>query len=233
MKNIDVLILCGGLGKRLRPAVNDRPKSLAEINGVAFLDILIRYVANFGLKRFVLCSGYMGDVIKKHYRQSQGDLEIVFSQETEPLGTGGAIKNARSLIRSSHFLVLNGDSFCKLNLPDFYKFHLRKKAVLSVALSKLRDDQNYGVVILDHKERIIEFNEKAKPAKNSRCNAGIYLMEREIFQFMGRNKAFSLEHDLFPVLAGKACYGYYSKNDFIDIGTPQNLTKASDFLKYA
>lgn len=233
MKNIDAVILCGGLGKRLRPAVSDRPKSLARINGVAFLDILITYVASFGLKRFILCSGYMGNIIKKHYQQIPGDLEIVFSQEKEPLGTGGAIKNAQSLIQSSPFLVLNGDSFCKLNLPDFYKFHLRKKAVLSVALSKPEDNQNCGVVILDNKERIVKFNEKVKPVKGSRRSAGIYLMKREIFQFMGRNKPFSLEYDLFPALAGKNCYGYYCKKDFIDIGTPQNLMIASDFLKHA
>jgi len=233
MKNIDVVILCGGLGKRLRPAVNDRPKSLAEINGVAFLDTLIQYVASFGLKRFVLCCGYMGDTIRKHYQQIPGALEIVFSQEKEPLGTGGAIKNAQSLIQSSPFLVLNGDSFCKLNLSDFYKFHLKKKAVLSVALSKPGDDQNSGVVILDRKERIVKFNEKVKPVKGSRCSAGIYLMGKKIFQFMGKDKVFSLEYDLFPVLAEKDCYGYYRKNDFIDIGTPQNLMKASDFLKHA
>ena len=233
MKNIDVVILCGGLGKRLRPVVNGRPKSLAEINGVAFLDILIQYVASFGLKRFILCSGYMGDTIRKHYQQIPGVLEIVFSQEKEPLGTGGAIKNAQSLIQSSPFLVLNGDSFCKLNLSDFYKFHLKKKAVLSVALSKPGDDQNSGVVILDRKERIVKFNEKVKPVKDSRCSAGIYLMGKKIFQFMGKNKVFSLEYDLFPVLAGKDCYGYYRKNDFIDIGTPQNLMKAPDFLKHA
>jgi len=233
MKNIDILILCGGLGKRLRPVVSDRPKSLAEINGIAFLDILIQYVASFDLKRFILCSGYMGETIRKHYQQTPGALEILFSQEKEPLGTGGAIKNAQSLIQSSPFLVLNGDSFCKFNLPDFYKFHLKKKAVLSVVLSKPGDDQNYGVVILDRKERIVKFNEKAKSVKGSRRSAGIYLMEKEIFQLMGRNKVFSLEHDLFPALAGKDCYGYCRKNDFIDIGTPQNLMKAPDFLKHA
>jgi len=233
MENIDVVILCGGLGKRLRPVVNDRPKSLAEINGVAFLDILIKYVASFGLKRFILCSGYMGDAIREHYQQISHALEIVFSQEEEPLGTGGAIKNAQPLIKSNPFLVINGDSFCKLNLPLFYKFHLKKKAVLSVVLSKPKNDQNYGVVVLDRQGKIIKFNEKVKPVKGSFCSAGIYLMEQEIFYLMGANKVFSLEHDLFPVLAGKDCYGYYRKNNFIDIGTPQNLMKAGDFIKNA
>lgn len=232
MKNIDVVILCGGMGKRLRPVVSDRQKSLAEINGVAFLDILIQYVASFGLKRFILCSGYLGDTIQTHYNRVPGALEIVYSEETKPLGTGGAIKHARPLIQSSPFLVLNGDSFCKVNFSDFYKFHLKKKALLSVVLSKPRDDQNSGVVILNRAERIIRFNEKVKPVKGSRCSSGIYLMEQEIFPLMVGNKVFSLEYDLFPALAGEDCYGYYCKNDFIDIGTPQNLRKAWDFLKH-
>ena len=233
MKDIDAVILCGGFGKRLRQVGSDRPKSLAEINGVAFLDILIQHVANFGFKRFILCLGYMGEAIKAHYHKRASSLEITFSREKVLLGTGGAIKNAQSLIQSNPFLVLNGDSFCKLDLLDFYKFHLKKKAVLSVALSKPGDDQNSGVVILDRRERIVRFNEKVKPVKGSRRSAGIYLMDREIFRRMGARRSFSLEYDLFPSLAGKDCYGYFCKNDFIDIGTPQNLIKAPDFLKHA
>ncbi|MCU0666050.1 MAG: sugar phosphate nucleotidyltransferase [Candidatus Omnitrophica bacterium] len=232
MKNIDVVILCGGLGRRLRPAVSDRPKPMAQVNNKPFLDILIQYLAGFGLKRFILCSGYMGDAIRKHYKRIPKSLEIVLSQEKKPLGTGGAIKNAQSLILSSSFLVLNGDSFCRVNFSDFYKFHLKKKALLSIVLSRPKDDQNSGVVILDHRERIVKFNEKVKPLKGSFCSVGIYLMGKEIFQFMGENKIFSLEYDLFPALAGKNCYGYYCKKDFVDIGTPQNLMKASNFLKH-
>jgi len=233
MKNIDVMILCGGLGKRLRVMVSDRPKSLAEINGIAFLDILIQHVASFGLKRFILCSGYMGDTIREHYQQIPGALEIVFSQEKEPLGTGGAIKNARSLIQSSPFLVLNGDSFCKFDLRKFYKFHLIKKAILSIVLSKLKNDQSSGIVILDQDKRIVEFKEKAELTRGTYSSAGIYLMEQEIFQIMKNKMVFSLEYDIFPALTVKDCYGYYCKNCFIDIGTPQNLMKASDFIKHA
>ena len=233
MKDIDIVILCGGLGKRLRPIVSDRPKSLARINGVAFLDILIQYLAGFGLKRFILCSGYMGDAIKKHYQQIPGALEILFSQENEPLGTGGAVKHAQPLIQSGTFLVLNGDSFCKLNLPDFYNFHLKKKSILSVVLSKSGDGKDSGIVILDRQAKIVQFHEKVKPSKGSLCSAGVYLMDKKIFHLMGKSKVFSLEYDLFPVLAGKNCYGYHCKNDFIDIGTPQNLIQAADFLKHA
>jgi NDP-sugar pyrophosphorylase family protein len=232
MKDTDVIILCGGLGKRLRPVVSDRPKSLARINKTAFLDILIGYLLSFGFKRFILCCGYMGDLIREHYNKASCASKIVFSQETKLLGTGGALKNSRRLIRSNPFLVLNGDSFLKLNLRNFYKFHLQKNAILSIALSSPKPDQNSGVVTLDNKKRIIEFNEKIKPARKTYCSAGIYFMDQKIFKFMGKRKVFSLEYDLFPTLTNKYSYGYYCKNSFIDIGTPQNLMKAEEFLKH-
>lgn len=232
MENIDVVILCGGLGKRLRPVINDRPKPMAQVNNKPFLDTLIEYVASFGFKRFILCTGYMGEVIRKHYKESSSPLEFVFSQETAPLGTGGAIKNAHSLIQSDSFLVMNGDSFCKFDLKRFYKFHLIKKAMLSIVLSKVRNNQSSGIVILGRDKRIVEFKEKAELTRGAYSSAGIYLMEQEIFQVMKNKRIFSLEYDIFPALTVKDCYGYYCKNYFIDIGTPQNLMKASDFLKH-
>lgn len=226
----DVVILCGGLGKRLRSVVDDRPKVMAEIKNEPFLDILIEYAASFGFKRFILCVGYMSEAIGKHYKQKATPFEIIFSEEKEPLGTGGAIKNARSLIQSDPFLAMNGDSFCKLDFRDFYKFHTMKRAMLSVALSKLKNDQSSGVVILDEDGRIAQFKEKVESAKGGYSSVGIYLMQQEIFHSMGK-KAFSLEYDIFPNLVGKDCYGYYRGDEFIDIGTPQNLVNAEAFLK--
>ncbi|MCM8797338.1 MAG: sugar phosphate nucleotidyltransferase [Candidatus Omnitrophica bacterium] len=231
MKDIDAVILCGGLGKRLRSVVADRPKSLAQVNNKPFLDILIEYLASFGFRRFVLCIGYMAEAIRRHYERNFGPLKIVFSQEDEPLGTGGAIKNAQLLIHSDPFLALNGDSFFKLDLWDFYKFHLTKKAIFSIALSKPKNDKNSGVVLLDKNKKVIAFKEKAKPEKESYSNAGIYLMSRKIFQDMQDSRVFSLEYDIFPALIGKGCYGYYGGDEFIDIGTPENLAIAGDFLE--
>jgi len=231
MENIDVVILCGGLGKRLRAAVSDRPKAIAQVDGEPFLDILIKYVASFGFKRFVLCIGYMGESIIEHYNKGVASLNIVFSKEKEPQGTGGAIKLAQELIKSDNFLVLNGDSFCKIDFDKFYEFHLSKKAMLSVALAVISDDQSSGIVTLDSSKRMTGFKEKIKPSKENYRSVGIYLMDRKIFKFMDRNAPFSLEVDIFPALVEKDCYGYCCADDFIDIGTPENLAKAGDFLK--
>lgn len=157
-KGIDVIILCGGLGKRLRAIVNDRPKPMALVAGYPFLDLLIAYVAKFGFKRFILCIGYKRFFFKKYY-QKKKDLQIVFSEEREPLGTGGAIKNAKSFIKSPLFLVLNGDSFFKVNLKKFFNFHFRKNALVSIVVKKDKRTNGCGVVSLNSSKQITSFIE--------------------------------------------------------------------------
>lgn len=231
MKNIDVVILCGGLGKRLRTVVKDRPKPMAKINQRPFLDILIEYVSGSGFKRFVLCTGYMGEKIREHYERGFHSLDIVFSREDKPLGTGGALRNAKSLLQSEHFLVMNGDSFCRVNFPAFIDFHLSKNALASIVLSRPKDDDNSGKIVLNKDGKIIDFEEKGSQKQDSYCSAGVYLMKQDIFMSMRDAQAFSLEYDVFPSLVKRGFYGYLAKEDFLDIGTPQNLTRAEFFLK--
>ena len=230
-KNIDVVILCGGLGKRLQSVVNDRSKPMVEINGRPFLDVLIDYVASFGFRRFILCIGYMGDFIKRYYRNREGLLEIIFSEEKEPLGTAGAIKKAESLIRSSPFLVMNGDSFCKVDLRIFFQFHLKKKAFSSIVLTNATDTDDYGNVVLGESARIIAFDEKTKKQKSNLVSAGIYLFQKEILSLIPANKNFSLEKDFFSKKVSNRFYGYITQKTFIDIGTPARYKKAEELWK--
>ena len=130
--NTDVLILCGGKGRRIQSIAKGRPKSMIDINGMPFMDILIDYIDSFGFKRVILCISYRGGFIKKYYSGRKNRLEIVFSEEKELLGTGGAVKNAGPFIKSLQFLVLNGDSFCRIDLQDFLRFHIEKNAGCSM-----------------------------------------------------------------------------------------------------
>ena len=241
-KEIDVLILCGGLGKRLRGVVNDKPKPLADINSRPFLDILIDYVASYGFRRFILCIGYMGDVIKQHYQTRESSLTILFSEEREPLGTGGAIKNAEPLIQSNPFLAMNGDSFCPFDLCAFLDFHTSKGALLSIALVRAEETQDYGVIALGESQRIISFDEKKDRSWSlsqvgaglcpspSFINAGIYLFDSHILSLMPARKAFSLEYNLFPKVINREFYGYVISETLIDIGTPKRYEKAKQNL---
>ncbi len=225
LRKTDVVILCGGLGTRLRPVVFDRPKVLARIGGNTFLDILIGELTEQGFKNIILCTGYLKNKIKDHFNHER-DYNIAFSEEEEPLGTGGALKKAGSLIKSDPFMVLNGDSICRINFRDFYDFHVIRKATLSMALVRTKAAQDFGSVVLDGSQKITSFKEKAASRDESLINAGIYLMQKDIFSLMPEEKRFSLEYDFFPNLIEDKCYGFITDSELIDIGTPERYEKA-------
>jgi len=227
---IDVVILCGGKGTRLRPVVSDRPKSLAVIGDTTFLDILIESFTRGGFKHFILCVGYMKDQIKDHFKKRDG-ISIIFSEEEEALGTGGALKNARSLIRSETFLVLNGDSICDLDFEKFYRFHKNKNAVLSILLVQTNQTEDFGSVMVNSSDQITSFKEKVANNADGLINAGIYLMQQEIFSYMPKVNRFSLESDFFPKIIQEKCAGFIIKSELIDIGTPERYQKAVDFIR--
>jgi len=227
-KYIDVFILCGGLGKRLKKLNLNVPKPMVEMGGRPFLDMIIAYMARFGFRRFILGLGYKAGFITKYYSDKRKEgFKVMFSKERNPLGTGGAVKKAKKLIGSSNFIVLNGDSFCQFNPRDFLSFHRRKKALATILLKRLSGDvKDYGEVRIDRLSRITSFQEKNGNAKRCLVNSGVYLFNKKIFKLMPSRESFSLEHDLFPALAGNGLFGYIDPGYFIDIGTPNRYFKA-------
>ena len=230
LKDIDVVILSGGLGTRLRPTIKDKPKGLAPVNGRPFLDILVDNLLMYGFHRFVFCVGYLGKQIIRHFGE-RDDCQIVFSVEEIPLGTGGAIKNAKEKINSDIFLVLNGDSFCEVDYHAFLEFHINNRASISIVLTNVDEARDFGSVIIDHACRMVSFNEKAK---NESCliNAGIYLLERRVLTLVSEEQTvFSLERDFFPKVIEKyPCYGYEVSSRLWDIGTSERYKKACRHL---
>jgi len=232
-KNIDAAILCGGLGKRLAPITRNIPKPMARINNKPFLDIIINQLSSYGCKRFVLCTGYKSEVIEDYYRNKykSSRSEVSFSREEEALGTGGAVKNSQALIKSNIFLVMNGDCFCRIDLRNFLNFHLKKKAVVSIALMKPDKATAVGWVTLNDKQEIAKFSEKTRRGESNYINTGIYIFDKRIFSIMPDKKRFSLEYDLFPKLVNKGLYGHIIEGDFVDIGTYENYKKARRLFK--
>ncbi len=215
-KTTDAVILCGGKGERLQSVVSDKPKVLAEVNGQPFLEILVANLKRFGFQRFILSVGYKREAIIDYFKNRK---EIVFSEEKTALGTGGGLKKARSLIKSDTFLALNGDSFCALDFNEFFSFHQQKKSLLSIVLTKSLEVKDYGTVTLDDSGRIKSFQEKIEGNSVRLVNAGIYLMQKEIFSQMPEKSAFSLEYDFFPKV--KSSFGYITSAKLYDIGTPE------------
>jgi NDP-sugar pyrophosphorylase family protein len=226
---IDVVILCGGLGTRLRPVVSDRPKVLAQIGERTFLDILIDNLTKQGFKNIILCVGYLKEQIKNHFDRDK-DYSIMFSEEMEPLGTGGALKKARSFLKSDSFMVMNGDSICKIDFRKFYDFHVNKKGLLSMVLVRTKAAQDFGSVILDDSQRITSFMEKVVSKDECLINAGIYLMQKDVFSYMPDENRFSLEYDFFPKLIEDKCFGFTINSELIDIGTPERYEKAINLV---
>ena len=237
INNTDTLILCGGKGTRLKSIVPVKPKILADINGQPFIEYLLNYLESSGIRRVILCTGYGHHLIEEWIDSSySGVLEILFSREKESLGTAGAIKNAQCLIKSDDFLVINGDTLIPLDYLDFVRFYYNKEATGLLALTKVNQAREYGCVKIDSGNRIDSFCEKPQTDNTEAglVNAGVYMFNKVVFDFIPQKFNVSLEKDILPLLLDKFSnnfYGFVTTDSFIDIGTPKNYSKAQNQLK--
>ena len=241
LSKTDAVILCGGQGKRLRPVVSATSKVMADVNGRPFLDIVIAHLKKQGIRRVILCTGYKADQVEDYYRKNsplkgtygQG-LTFEFSRESDPLGTGGALKNAWYFIESEPFLVFNGDSFCAVDLNALLDFHQSRLARASVVVSRVpaQEAGAFGKISLDKDARILGFREKETDQGGGHgVNAGVYCFNKDILLSLPDIKRFSLEQDVFPALAGKGFYGFCVNQEFYDIGTPERYETARQALE--
>jgi mannose-1-phosphate guanylyltransferase len=236
------VVLAGGFGTRLRPLSCTRPKHLFPIGNKPQLDWTIEKLAKGGTKEVILAVNYMADVYVKHYRKPKQKPKITFSRDIltsgthilfqRPLGTGGPIKNAEKLIgRREPFLVLNGDILTNIDYAELMKKHrTNNKATATIALYRIEDSSRYGVAELDKDNRVLKFIEKPtrEKAPSNLINAGIYVLEPEIFDYIPSGRSVSIEREIFPKLAEeRKLYGYPFKGLWIDIGEPEDYLKAS------
>lgn len=231
LNKTDALILCGGKGTRLQSVLSDRPKIMAEFNDRPFLAILLEDLKAHGFHRVVLATGYKAEVIENYCQKNNHGLEICFSKETEPLGTGGALVLAKDYLKSDPFFVLNGDSFCELDFNAICAQHIRRDCLITMVLSEATDSSDYGQVAVDDCGCIVSFQEKVPgEAASYAINAGVYVMSPKVFALLPKEKKFSLERDYFATLKkGKAC-AHMTQSSFIDIGTPERFKQAKDLL---
>lgn len=233
MGKIDAIILAGGLGTRLKGAVSNLPKVLAPVNGKPFLDILLHILdRSEKTGKVILAVGYMADKIIERYRDSNAyRFRIAFSVETDPLGTGGAVKKALGYSETDNVLVMNGDSYVEVDLEEMFAAHSARNAALTVVIKEVPDAGRYGRVLIDAGGRVVSFEEKRVDAGSGYVNAGVYLLNRNLFEKVEEEKAFSLEKELLPAILGEAVYGFVSQGKFIDIGIPETYFMSGDYLK--
>lgn len=230
LEDIDAVILCGGLGKRLRPVSSDTPKVMVEFEDRPFLDFVIEGLEHYGVRRVVLCTGYKAEWLEDYYRNYESEVIIDFAREEQPLGTGGAIKNASPIINSDPFFVLNGDCYCDVDYQKFLQFHQDNSAIASIVAAEVPDSKDYGSLMLDDHHKILEFLEKQDKG-NQLINAGRYCFTQRVFDLMPVDDKFSLEYDVFPKLIEEGLYGFHSRGEFFDIGTPERYKKAMEFFQ--
>lgn len=227
--NADFLILCGGLGTRLRTVTGDAPKVMAEVQGEPFLDFLLRYLTKQGARRIILCAGYKAEDIVAHYQAKFSQIEIHFAVEQEPLGTGGALKNALPFVRSEYVFGLNGDCFTPVDYAAFLAFHQQKKAAATLVGVRIEGNKDFGTLVMNERDEILAFREKFETRDVQYISAGIYCFNRSVFDLMPTGK-FSIEYDFFPKMIGRDFLGYKVDAPFIDIGTPERFAWAKDHL---
>lgn len=225
------IILAGGFGTRLQSVVNNVPKPMAPIQGKPFVVYLIENLLDSGFEEIILSLHYMPEIIIGYIKIHYPHAPIQFIIEPKPLGTGGAIQYVleKSGI-TEPVTILNGDSFLQLDYQQFYQTFTMKNADLLMALRHVENSGRYGKVVVDTDNKILQFEEKSNAAAGF-INAGIYLLNPNIFNNYPQNEVFSLENDFFkPHLCGLKASGYQAEGYFIDIGIPEDYQRAQSEL---
>jgi len=232
LNDIDVIILAGGLGTRLRSLFPDRPKVLVPVNGVPFLRCYLDWLAKFGARRVVLSLGYKAEMVRAYLESEKPPgLEIYSFAEPAPLGTGGGLRAVLPLVRSESALVLNGDSLTRVDLCKFVSFHQSKNARASIVLTFQPNVTQLGLVETANDDSVVSFSEKPQRESGGYINAGIYLMQHAAIAGIPEDRPVSIEREVFPGLCGRGLYAMKGQFPFIDIGTPESYRRAAEFFR--
>ena len=224
---MQAILLCGGMGTRLRSVVSDRPKPMADICGKPFLQYLLEMLRDKGITEVIFALGYMGEMIGEYFQDGSAfGLKIAYSYEEEPLGTGGAIRNALPKILEEEILVLNADTYFPMDYQGLLRFHQENDGDFSLATRAVPDISRYGAVRRDAAGRILAWNEKLEDGGQplaGEINGGIYVMKKSLIAEIPEGKQ-SLEQDCIPkwLSEGKRIFGLPFDGYFMDIGIPKD-----------
>lgn len=226
---MEVIILAGGLGTRLRSVVADVPKCMAPVAGKPFLWYLLKYLTKYEVSRVILSVGYLREVIFDWIDANKDvfPFEFDYAIEEEPLGTGGGIKLALGKVRESSAIILNGDTFFDVDLDTLCRHHCDGEKNITLALKLMRNFNRYGTVNLDSRNTIISFNEK-QYCDEGLINGGVYVINRDAPVFEGLSEKFSFETAVLePQCVVHNLQGIVQNGYFIDIGIPEDYEKAN------
>jgi len=217
---MEAIILAGGFGTRLRPFTFTRSKSLLPIMNQPMISHLITTLPK-KVDTVILAVNYRREQIEEFFCAHDFGKRIIVNEEPEPLGTGGAVKYADRFIKG-RFFVLNADIITSLDLGKMLQFHEKKNAVATISLWPVENVSEFGVVDIGRDKNITKFVEKPKPedAPSDLINAGAYLLEPQVLNYIEPGHLVSMEKEIFPQVIEntKRFYGYEIKGYWIDVG---------------
>ena len=224
---MEAIVLAGGFGTRLQSIVSEVPKPMALVNEKPFLEFILKYLQKNGVTRVVLSVGYKWEIIERYFSNRFDNIELVYSVENEPLGTGGAIKKALSLVKNNNIYIINGDTFFNIKLSSL---SLKENSLLQLSLKKMYNFNRYGCVKVDDSGYVIDFDEKSFK-KEGNINGGVYLLNTKIFENFNLLSKFSFEEFMEKNyntlnISAKVFVDY-----FIDIGIPEDYKKAQNEIR--
>lgn len=230
----DAIVLCGGAGTRLRSVTGDAPKSMATVAGRPFLELLLRQLRRYGFGRAIMAVGYRKEVIREHFGAEALGVKIAYSEESAPLGTGGAVQNAAGLVESDAALIMNGDSYTDVDLGAFVEEHRRLDADVSMVVVPADGRVDCGSVFAEN-GRLTGFAEKESGSGAPYINAGIYLISKAMLGTIAAGRQVSLERELLPewVREKRAMRAFVAQSECVDIGTPERFAQAQEALAEA
>ncbi|MGH2698543.1 MAG: sugar phosphate nucleotidyltransferase [Actinomycetota bacterium] len=225
------LILAGGFGTRMRPLTYTRPKHLLPIANVPHIEHIFDLLQRHDVNEAVLLTSYLADAFDETVaRAADRGLKLEITHEAEPLGTAGALRNAKDLVGNETFLTFNGDVLTDFDLGDALRFHDSRGAETTLVLTPVEDPSAFGVVPTDSEGLVQGFIEKPPPgeAPTNLINAGIYVMEPSVLDRIPEGQVYSAERELFPAIAADGfMYALRSDAYWMDLGTPEKFLQAN------
>jgi NDP-sugar pyrophosphorylase family protein len=227
----DAVILAGGAGLRLKCVTGETPKPMAKIGDRPFLELLLLQLRRQGFSRVILSVGQKQQMIREHFGEKAFGLDLCYSLESSPLGTGGGLRHAVTYIGTDSFLAMNGDSYTGVSLDRQVLAHRNGKAdVTMTVVPDARSDA--GSVVFDQDGRVSAFAEKQFVRGSSFRSAGIYVLNKVLVAAIPCGVNISLEEQVFPewLASGKYIEALVSPGPCIDIGTPERYQQAQELL---
>ncbi|MFI5720037.1 sugar phosphate nucleotidyltransferase [Nocardia sp. NPDC051750] len=226
----EAVILVGGKGTRLRPLTLSAPKPMLPTAGVPFLTHLLSRIAEAGITRVVLGTSYKAEVFEEHFGDGADlGLQLEYVTETEPLGTGGGIRNVLPRLTADNVMVFNGDVLGGTDLRAILKTHETTRADVTLHLVRVSDPRAFGCVPTDADGRVTAFLEKTQDPPTDQINAGCYVFRREYIEKIPAGRPVSVEREVFPALLteGARVQGHVDTSYWRDMGTPEDFVRGS------